>query len=94
VWVMGSCAQPVTDVSGVTPASEAHRRSLPLRLWANSCHVPRSKGYRDLFDKVVGANGTLEKEEGPPGLGDPPSTCSWTYLFACVVRLRLGRSTK
>jgi hypothetical protein len=48
----------------------------------NSCHVQRSKGQRNLFDKVVGANGTLEKEEGPPGLGGPSSTCSWTYLSA------------
>jgi hypothetical protein len=30
----------------------------------------------------VGANGTLGKEEGPPGLGGPPSTCGRTYLSA------------
>src|SRR5262245_3689159 len=36
----------------------------------------------NLFDKVVGANGTLETEEGPPGLGGPPSTCSRTYFSA------------
>jgi hypothetical protein len=32
------------------------------------------------IDKVVGANGTLEKEEGPPSLGSPPSTFNRTYL--------------
>ena len=37
---------------------------------------------RNLFDKVVGANGTLKKEEGPPGLGGPPSTFSRTHLSA------------
>jgi hypothetical protein len=37
---------------------------------------------RKLCPHVGGANGTLEKEEGPPGLGDPPSTYSRTYLFA------------
>jgi hypothetical protein len=31
---------------------------------------------------VGGANGTLEKEEGPPGLGGPPSTCGMTHLLA------------
>jgi hypothetical protein len=49
---------------------------------ANSCHAQRSKGQRNLFDKIVGANGTLEKEEGPPGLGGPPSICGRTYLSA------------
>src|SRR5215467_14727881 len=39
-----------------------------------------ARGNAILFGKVVGANGTLEKEGGPPGLGGPPSTCSWTYL--------------
>ena len=67
--VCGTSAYPQTAVIAKAPSR------------ANSCQLRGSKGL-NLFDKVVGANGTLETEEGPPGLGGPPSTCSRTYFSA------------
>jgi hypothetical protein len=62
------------------------------RLWRTTMHISglgqlpamcsAATGNANLFDKVVGANGTLEKEEGPPGLGGPPSTRGRTHLCA------------
>jgi hypothetical protein len=47
---------------------------------AKLCPTPQR--VTQFIDKVIDTNGTLEKEEGPPGLGGPPSTCGRTCLSA------------